>query len=222
MKNPTTDRLLHAAKDIWDGYLRHPFVKGLAEGSLDKEKFAFYMLQDYLYLYDYAKVFAYGVIKAREPETMRAFAGYVDAILNGEMDIHKGYMARLGISAHEAETVRPALKNQAYTAYMRAVAAEEGPVEILAAVLSCALSYEYIAASILEEYPQSIHHAFYGEWVAGYTSAAYTGGNRTMTALLERLTADYTEAQLAHLTDIFVSCSRHEALFWDMAWGMEY
>ena len=115
------------------------------------EKFRFYLLQDYVYLFDYAKVFAQGVIKARDPAVMRAFAAYVGNILNGEMDIHKGYMARMGITQRQAENVRPSLKNQSYTAYMRAVAAEEGPAEIMAAVLSCALSYEYIAKWMIKE-----------------------------------------------------------------------
>lgn len=63
--------MLEAAKDIWEGYVKHPFVLGLADGSLAVEKFRFYLLQDYLYLVDYAKVFAQGVVKAAEPDAMR-------------------------------------------------------------------------------------------------------------------------------------------------------
>ena len=155
--------MLAASADIWEGYLRHPFVVGLADGSLDVEKFKFYLLQDYVYLFDYAKVFAQGVIKSREPEVMRAFASYVGSILNGEMDIHKGYMARLGISEPEAAHVKPSLKNQSYTAYMRAVAAEEGPAEILAAVLSCPTSYQHIAKSTVRSYPCAAQPPSYRE-----------------------------------------------------------
>ena len=46
-----TERLLEATKEIWDGYNETPFVKGIADGSLDHEKFKYYMIQDYLYLY---------------------------------------------------------------------------------------------------------------------------------------------------------------------------
>lgn len=45
-----TRRLLGKARDIWNGYLRHPFVRGIGDGTLDKEKFRFYLKQDYLYL----------------------------------------------------------------------------------------------------------------------------------------------------------------------------
>ncbi len=47
-----TERLLEATKEIWDGYNETPFVKGIADGSLDHEKFKYYMIQDYLDLLD--------------------------------------------------------------------------------------------------------------------------------------------------------------------------
>ena len=216
--NQTTERLLAASRSIWEGYLSHPFVRGIADGSLDAQKFRFYLLQDYLYLFDYAKVFAQGVVKSREPAVMRVFASYVASILNGEMEIHRGYMKRLGITEEQAESVEPSLPNLSYTAYMRAVAAEEGPAEIMAAVLSCALSYEYIAKWIVQNYPDADKHAFYGEWVQGYACDDYAQENQRLTALMEQLADGYTEAQLQRLTDIFVACSRYEAMFWDMAW----
>ena len=217
--NHTTERLLDASRGIWEGYLAHPFVRGLADGSLAVNKFRFYLLQDYLYLFDYAKVFAQGVVKSREPEVMRVFSSYVASILNGEMEIHRGYMARLGITEEQAEAVQPSLSNLSYTAYMRAVAAEEGPAEIMAAVLSCAISYEYIAKWIVKNYPDADKHDFYGEWVRGYASEDYAAENQRLIALMERLSADYTDTQRQHLVDIFVACSRYEAMFWDMAWN---
>ena len=216
--NQTTERLLAASRTIWKGYLAHPFVQGIADGSLAVDKFRFYLLQDYLYLFDYAKVFAQGVVKSREPEVMRTFAGYVESILGGEMNVHRGYMKRLGITEEQAETVKPSLSNLSYTAYMRAVAAEEGPAEIMAAVLSCALSYEYIAKWIVANYPDAEKHEFYGEWVQSYASEGYAEENVRLTALMEKLAEGYSEQQLQHLTDIFVDCSRYEAMFWDMAW----
>lgn len=216
----TAERLFDVSKDIWEQYHAHPFVKGIADGSLDKEKFKYYMIQDYLYLIDYTKVFAVGAAKGKDLETMRLFAGYTHAILDGEMEIHRSYMKRLGITLSEAEQTRPALDNLSYTSYMLRIAYEEGEAEVAAAILSCAVSYEVIAQRIVREHPEALAHPFYGEWVSGYAAPEYHQQNEELIALMNRLTEGYSEAQLSHLEEIFINCSRYESSFWDMAWEM--
>lgn len=215
-----TERLLAATEDIWEAYHSHPFVMGLGDGSLDREKFRYYIIQDYIYLIDYVKVFAIGVSKARDIKVMQHFAGYIDQILSGEMDIHNGYMGQLGITQEEIDQARMSLDNLSYTSYMIRVAYDEGPAEITAAILSCALSYEVIAKKLLEANPDADKHPFYGDWVAGYASDQYHNDNQKLVKLMDELAADYTEKQISHLIDIFVACSRYEGLFWDMAWEM--
>ena len=215
-----TQRLLDASKELWAACHAHPFVRGIADGTLDQKKFQYYMVQDYLYLFDYARVFAIGVSKARDRQTMCLFAGYISRILNGEMDIHKDYMRRLGISPEEAEQAPMALDNLSYTSYMLRVAYEEGPGEIAAAILSCALSYEVIAGKMVQNRPACADHPFFGEWIRGYADPGYAQANRKLIDATEQLTADDSEKQLQHLEEIFITCSRYEQTFWDMAWEM--
>lgn len=217
----TTEKLLDAVKEIWEGYHTHPFVKGIGDGSLDKEKFKYYMIQDYLYLVDYTKVFAVGAAKANDLETMRIFAGYIHAILDGEMDIHKAYMKRLGISLTEAFNAPAALDTVSYTSYMLRAAYEAGPAETAAAILSCALSYEVIAKRIAKENPDAPDHPFFGEWIQGYANDAYHEQNLVLIDLMNRLAEGYSDEQLARLTEIFTICSKYEKAFWDMAWEMK-
>ena len=68
-----SEELFDEVKEIWDEYLKHPFVKGIGEGTLDKEKFKNYLIQDYLYLKDYAKVFAMVLVKARTMKEMKFY-----------------------------------------------------------------------------------------------------------------------------------------------------
>ena len=98
MSQSVSERLRQAAAPIWEKCLHHPFVTAIGDGTLPVEKFQYFMLQDYLYLFDYARVFALGVVKARDPKLMRTFAENVNAILGGEMNIHRAYMERLGIT----------------------------------------------------------------------------------------------------------------------------
>ena len=215
----TTERLLHATTEIWNAYNEHPFVLGIQNGSLNKEKFRYYIIQDCLYLKDYAKVFAIGVAKAKSLHTANLFAKYI-SVMNGELDVHSGYLARLGVTQEELDSAIPSLDNLSYTSYMLRVAYEEGEAEILTAILSCAYSYEIIAKKIVENHPASINDAFYGDWIKGYLSNAYAADNALLLNEVNRLTESYTEAEIQHLIDIFVACSRYELAFWEMSWAM--
>lgn len=216
----TTERLLAAAKDIWAAYNEHPFVLGIQNGTLAREKFKYYIIQDYLYLEEYAKVFALGIAKAKSPETIQLFSKYVTLLTEGEMDIHRGYMGKFAVSREELEATPRALDNLSYTSYMLRVAYEEGEAEILAAILSCAYSYEIIARKIVKNSPAALDHPFYGDWVKGYADPHYSEANVLLLNMTNQLTQHYTEPQLQHLTDIFLACSRYELAFWEMAWNM--
>lgn len=214
-----SQRLREAARPIWDRCLAHPFVTGIGDGTLPAEKFQYFMLQDYLYLFDYARVFALGVVKARDAALMRTFAQNVDAILGGEMNIHRAYMERLGISEAQVLAVKPALDNLSYTHYMLSVAERGGPAEIAAAILACSWSYAEIGQT-LAKIPGAAEHPFYGEWIQGYASRDYDAANRALIELMDRLAAGAPEEELKYLEEIFVNCSRYELGFWDMAWEL--
>ncbi len=213
------DTLREAADPVWKKCLEHPFVQGIGNGSLEVEKFRYYMLQDYLYLFDYAKVFALGVVKARDPELMRTFARNVDAILGGEMTIHRAYMKRLGITEEQALSAVPALDNLSYTHYMLAVAESGTPLEIVSSILACSWSYAEIGQA-LAKIPGAAEHPFYGEWIRGYAGEEYAATNEALLRLTEELAREASPAQLDRLKEIFVTCSRYELAFWDMAWEM--
>ena len=219
MTTSVSYQLRNAAASIWEDCLNHPFVTGIGDGTLAVEKFQYFMLQDYLYLFDYARVFALGVVKARDPELMRIFAANVDAILGGEMKIHKAYMKRLGISEEQVFAVKPALDNLSYTNYMLSIANNGGPMEIVAAILACSWSYAEIGQT-LAAIPGAAEHPFYGEWIQGYASAEYHATNQALIQLMDELACEAAEEQVSYLTDIFVNCSRYELGFWDMAWEM--
>lgn len=220
MAQSVSYRFREAADVIWNECLNHPFVTGIGDGTLPVEKFRYFMLQDYLYLFDYAKVFAIGVVKARDPELMRVFAKNVDTILDGEMKIHRAYMERLGITEEQVFAVKPSLDNLSYTNYMLSVAQQGGPKEIVAAILSCSWSYAEIGQA-LAKIPGAVEHSFYGEWIRGYASEDYDTTNRELIELMDRLAEGSTEEEIAYLSDIFVNCSRYELGFWEMSWGMK-
>lgn len=215
-----SQRLYESTKEIWKSYNEHPFVKGIGDGTLDIDKFRFFMIQDYIYLLDYAKVFALGVVKARDEELMRKFASLVNGVLNSEMHVHKTYMERLGITKEEVKNAKPSIVNTSYTKYMLQVGHDMGVLELLVSILSCSWSYKEIGDKLAEN-PDSLNHEFYGEWVKGYSSESYASDNNEIIELVDKLGENCTEEQFEVLRDIFVNCSRYEYMFWDMSYKKE-
>src|SRR5436309_14124238 len=85
-------------------HLYAAFVRGIGDGTLDIEKFKFWVRQDYLFLIDYARLLAMAAAKAPELPTMRRFADLVQATLGVEMELHRAYADDFEISSKELET----------------------------------------------------------------------------------------------------------------------
>lgn len=126
MTEKFTDRIWPKLKAIWDSYLDHPFVKKMGDGSLDKDKFQHWLKQDYVYLVEYAKLFALGCAKAPNLSVMKDYAEGLYGVLFNEMDLHKSYAKSFGISEDELLETKPSAVNTAYTSYMLNVAQAGG------------------------------------------------------------------------------------------------
>src|SRR5690606_17277878 len=113
-----SERLFQTVEPLWRSYLEHPFVKGIGDGTLPKEKFIHYMKQDYVYLIEYCRVFAIGSAKANDLKTMTMFANLLHGTLNFEMDLHRQYARKFGISDEELEATKPSATMTSYTSYM--------------------------------------------------------------------------------------------------------
>ncbi|WP_200816537.1 thiaminase II [Halobacillus sp. Marseille-P3879] len=211
-----TDRLYQKAEPIWNKYLEHPFVKGIGDGSLELEKFKFFMEQDYLYLIDYCRVFALGSVKASRLETMTLFADLLHSTLTEEMELHRGYAEKIGISREDLENTKPSATLLAYTSYMLNKAQQGSEAEVVACVLACAWSYNEIGLALFQKEGAS-EHEFYGDWIKMYASDEFTQLAEDIKKLMNQLADDKPEREKAHLEEIFLHTSKLEYMFWEMA-----
>ena len=113
-----SQRIYACAEKIWPQYLCHPFVVQMADGTLPEEKFRYYMLQDYLYLRDYVKIFAAIIQKADDFEQIRFLSTQLSDTIGETYRTHLPYMRRLGVTDAEIDAARPHIDNSAYTHYM--------------------------------------------------------------------------------------------------------
>ena len=214
-----TDELRQSAAPIWEADLRHPFVRGIADGTLPPDKFKFYLIQDYLFLLDYSRVFAYGVIKASDEATMALFSQLLNETLNTEMDLHRGYCEKFGISAAEMEQAPVAPTTHAYTRHVLNVAQSGTLAELIAGVLPCQWGYAEIGTTLAEQ--GGSPEPLYQEWIEMYASDEFLALGKWLRSLLNKLTAESSSAEKERLKRHFLFSSRYEYLFWEMAWTQE-
>jgi thiaminase/transcriptional activator TenA len=215
-----SQRLYRSAQEIWEKSHQHPFLTELREGTLDPLRFIYYLKQDYVYLIDYAKMFAIGSMKARDLETMVKFAGLLHSTLNVEMELHREYAERFGVTRDQLEQTRPSPTTVAYTKYMLDAAAQGTLAEVVAALLPCMWSYREIGAAFVK-YPGALDHLLYREWILMYGSEEFSTLTDWCIDLMDRLAENQPEQVLVQLEEHFVVTSKLEYMFWDMAYRQE-
>lgn len=211
-----TDELRQYAAPIWEADLKHPFVRGIADGSLPTEKFKFYLIQDYLFLLDYSRVFAHGVIKAPDEKTMALFAQLLNETLNTEMDLHRGYCEKFGITPADMEAAPMAPTTHAYTRHILNVSQIGTLADVIAGVLPCQWGYAEIGTNLAEQ--GGSPEPLYQEWIDMYASPEFLALGEWLRNLLNEITLDSSPAEKERLQHHFHLSSRYEYLFWEMAW----
>ena len=90
-------RLRAAAGDAWTAYVRHPFVRQLGRGTLPHPCFERFLVQDYLFLTQFARAYGLCAYKSTTLADIRAAAAGLEAVL-AEIPLHVGYCAAWGLS----------------------------------------------------------------------------------------------------------------------------
>jgi len=212
-----TDSLRAKAAQIWRRELKHPFVRGIADGTLALDRFRFYLGQDYVFLIEYCRVFALAAARARDLETIGMFARLLNDTLNVEMQLHRDYCKRLGIAEADLESTTAAPITYAYTRHLLTAAHSGSIAEVVAAVLPCQLGYAEIASALARRRSAG-KNSHYREWIAAYSSAEFVAGARQLSALLDKLTDGWPRREFVPLESLFLTSSRYEYLFWEMSW----
>ena len=150
---PWSQQAWQKADHIYRQILELPFVKKLADGSLEPDIFNRYIGQDSLYINRYCKVLAHIAARANDSDITEAFLDFARDGVEVERALHSQF-----ISDRPAE-MSPACRF--YTAMLEAQATM--PVEVeAAAVLPCFWVYlrvgKHIAATMQESNP-------YSEWI---------------------------------------------------------
>ncbi len=210
---------LRADTPEWGSYIRHPFLAALANGSLPLAGFRNYLVQDYLYLIQYARAYALGVYKSESLAEMRASGRVMRALLDTEMPLHVEYCAAWGITQPEMEAAAPDLRMLAYTRFFleRGMAGDKLDLDV--ALIPCVVGYAEIATNLMADPATVLAGNPYAKWIETYAGEAYQGVAAQAIVDLETLGAKRgAEARYPSLLATFRTATMLEAEFWGIGW----
>ncbi|MEK7210089.1 MAG: thiaminase II, partial [Candidatus Binatota bacterium] len=163
-----SDKLRRQADSIWRAIHAHPFLDELHAGTLPMDRFTYFILQDYLYLLDFAQVLCLGGAKSQNLNTLEIFTRHALIAVEVERDFHATFGRSLGFSQRQLDAAPKAPITEAYTRHLQAVARGGSLGEIVAAVLPCYWIYGEVGKRLYKNRPRS--PKIYREWIETYAS----------------------------------------------------
>lgn len=201
-----------AAEHIYHNILNLPFVTELAQGSLPQCKFLFYLAQDSMYLDTYSRMLAHVASRLSDKSHVESFLKFASDGIAVERALHESFISKMEMPSQSPSCLL-------YTSVQKASALDPACVEA-ASLLPCFWVYqrvgEHIAstASNLESNP-------YKSWIKTYGDASFAESTRRAIEICDHLAETASPDDRQRMTDIFVTCTRLEWLFWESAYNME-
>ena len=211
-----SERLRQAAAEVWEAQHEHPFVGGIADGTLDPDRFRFYIRQDYLFLIDYARLLALACARAPRLELMERFADLAQSTLRTEMELHRAYAAEWGISLAQLEAEQPQAATRAYTDFLLRTAALGDFAELVAALLPCMWGYSELGQRLARQPPP--REPRYARWIEMYSGEEFARLAGWCREVCDEAAAGAAEDGRQRMREAFLASSRHELDFWEQAW----
>ena len=210
-----SDTLYEGVIDLWREAADKPFVKEMALGTLDEERFRNYMIQDYLYLLDYTELLQIILEQTEDAD----LAGFLQSVIreteNETFRVHIPHMKKTGIGDEEIDNAVRLPVITEYTGYMRKMVRENGLLAGLTCLLQCSWLYAYIGEQSAAGHSREIEASPYRFWFDAYTCKDYTDTNRLWIDVLDRETASVQSNTISLLKEIFRTCASYENRLWD-------
>ena len=208
-------RLREAAGDEWRCYVAHPFVQGLGDGTLPAAAFHHYLVQDYLFLIQFARAYGLAAYKADSLAEIREASAGLKALVEVEMDLHRAYCAEWGLDEAALEAVEADGATLAYTAYVLERGLAGDLLDLRVALAPCVVGYGEIGARLAADPATRTNDNPYRPWIEMYAGAEYQALMQAEVAALDALAARRGgHARFAQLAATFRTATRLEAAFW--------
>lgn len=218
MTQTFTAELWSGITDIYDEILAHPFIGGVTDGTLNPDSFAFYLIQDSLYLRRYSRALAAVASRAPAPRSAAMFARHSADAVEMELELHSALLPELGISPDAIDAAEPAPVNLAYTSYMLSVIHGGSYAEGVAAVLPCYWIYAEVGSELVR---RGSPDPRYQRWIDTYGGEEFGAVVREVLAETDAIGPMLSESERDAARRHFRVASRYELMFWEAGYRQE-
>ena len=213
-----TDAMWREIVPIYRSILTHPFIKGLTDGSLNRKSFKFYIVQDALYLREFAKSLSIAAAKSPVEDWIIMFNEHSSGALKVERSLHESFFRDFRISPKTVSTTPLAPTNLAYTSYLLSVAYTSPFHEVVGALLPCYWIYSEVGKALISK---GSPNSLYQRWIDTYGGEEFADVVKAVLSLTNRISKKLNKDEKNGMKTHFVTTSRYEWMFWDMGYREE-
>lgn len=206
-----SEHLWRSIAPVFEQILEHPFTQKLAEGSLEKDRFLFYLKQDAVYLKHFSYACTLAAKKSRSSQITDLFTKFAQDALREERELHQQFLNK-NLDKH---VFSPACF--AYTQHITAQAEKASLEEVTASILPCFWIYREVGHHIAKK---STPNNPYSGWIKAYANPDFSSLTDQVINLLNEHASRSSTTTLSHMKTAFTYSAHHEWHFWDDAYRM--
>lgn len=213
-----TERMWAEIGPWYGAILDLPFNAELAAGTLGRDRFVHYMIQDAHYLGIFARALAATAVKAPDAQAQIRFAAASQEALVVERALHEGFFADFGVSAARFAAEAPSPTCAAYGNFLLATALTAPFAVGVSALVPCFQIYYEVGKHLFEIAGDDNP---YQKWIDTYRDEGFGDAVRAMLAEADAAHARAGVAEREEMAAVYRKAVRYEWMFWDAAWRRE-
>jgi thiaminase/transcriptional activator TenA len=196
----------------------HPFNIELATGCLPWDKFIFYLVQDSLYLSQFARALALTFGRLSSHLHQQQFIQFTLGAIQSEQELHAKYLNNHHLNPHDLYKREPSPTCFMYTNYLLNTVALAPIEESVASLLPCFVIYYEVGKKMLVH--QHDAHPYH-DWIALYAGDAFEYSVLSVIEIINELGDLASIALQEKMIAAFIRSTQLEWLFWQSAYNQE-
>lgn len=214
-----TTQAWNSIDKIYNSILVMEFIQELKQGSLSKEIFQHYIIQDGIYLGEFSRTLAIISAKAPTPELQLQFARHASEAIAVERGLHEQFFAEFQIAPETALATQPSPTCLNYTNFLLATAYQFSFPVSVAAVLPCFWIYLEVGKHIYLQAEGKTNP--YQKWIDTYVDVDFETSVYKVVDVANEMASKVREEELNLMRQMFYRASQFEWMFWDSAYRLE-